>query len=50
MPSRNVSTLAGNYSVMFGFADGVGTNAVFWTPAAIAMDYAQTFAIIVSLG
>jgi hypothetical protein len=35
-PTGAVSTLAGNYN--YGYADGTGTNAKFWTPVALTID------------
>ena len=36
LPNRSVTTLAGSAQVV-GYADGIGTNAVFWGPTGVAI-------------
>lgn len=44
----DVSTFAGSPSGVLGLSDGVGTGAKFNGPRGIAMDAANTFALVVS--
>lgn len=55
LPSGLVTTLAGSAALNggppnnYGYADGYGSAASFWSPAAVAVDGAGTFVIVVSL-
>jgi hypothetical protein len=45
--SQRVTSIAGQAGVI-GFADGIGTNAIFDFPSGVAMNSEGTYAIIVS--
>lgn len=52
--SWTVKTIAGNLTGSvgvsnFGYADGVGTAASFYSPSGVSMDSSKTFAVVVRL-